>query len=527
MEKTFLHLKDITKTYDDGFTAVNKFDLKINKGEFVTFLGPSGCGKTTMLKIIAGFENPTNGKILYNGIDIKDMAIKERPTSTVFQDYALFPNMTVKQNVEYGLKLMRTPMDNIEQNIYVQADKVFQAAKKKAIEKINQLKKQRVELLAEIKKLDEKYLKNENINAIKDMRRIQYLATLDELYKKRGIQRNEKDSLISRIKNFFNREKLDLNNPIDKEIFNLKKWYKEKSSIDKKYDYITYKYNDLDYWESYWATYPELKKEQFEKHNITRRLTKAEVEEKALKVLKLVGLENKLNSYPADLSGGMQQRVALARSIVIEPEIILLDEPLSALDAKVRKQLQDEIKNLHKNLGITFILVTHDQEEALSLSDKIVVMSNGQIQQVGSPQDIYDSPSNLWVANFIGKTNIFEGKYLEKGKVVFDDIVSKTDVVDGFDENEECLIMIRPEDFDVLKKDQGSINVKVISKLYRGQLWEIKCQYQDMIIHVEDINEVNVNDEIALDWDDIDVHVIRMSDDYQKVTKEYVISDEI
>lgn len=513
MEKALLHLSDITKTYDDGFTAVNRFDLKIKKGEFVTLLGPSGCGKTTMLKIIAGFESPTNGKILYNGIDIKDMPIRLRPTSTVFQDYALFPNMTVSQNIAYGLKLMRTPMDNIDSNVYLQANKVFEEAKKKAEEKTKDLKKQRASLLSEIKKLDNKYAKNPNILAIKDMRRNQFLATLDELYTKQGIKKNKKETFLTKFIDLFKKEKLNMQDPVDREIFNLKKYYKDKVRLDKKYDALTYKYNDLDYWESYWATYPELKKEQFEKHHITRRLTKEEIKKEVDDVLKLINLENKANSYPSDLSGGMQQRVALARSIVIKPEIILLDEPLSALDAKVRKQLQDEIKSLHKNLGITFILVTHDQEEALSLSDKVVVMSNGQIEQVGTPTDIYDSPNSLWVANFIGKTNIFEGIYHSKGIVEFDGIKSKTDVVDGFETNEQCYIMIRPEDFDVVKKDEGSINAVVESVLYRGLMWDIKCRYNNMIINVEGVNKVEVNDVIGLDWDDIDVHVIKKVDE--------------
>ncbi|MBR2857879.1 ABC transporter ATP-binding protein [bacterium] len=138
-----------------------------------------------------------------------------------------------------------------------------------------------------------------------------------------------------------------------------------------------------------------MKKEAFEKRNLTRKLTKDEINDRANKVIKLVGLIGKESAYPDDLSGGMQQRVALARSIVIEPEILLLDEPLGALDAKVRKQLQNEIKRLHKELGLTFILVTHDQEEALMLSDKIVVMSDGKIEQIGTPNEIYDTPKNL------------------------------------------------------------------------------------------------------------------------------------
>ncbi|SYV94732.1 maltodextrin ABC transporter ATP-binding protein, partial [Mycoplasmoides gallisepticum] len=139
-----------------------------------------------------------------------------------------------------------------------------------------------------------------------------------------------------------------------------------------------------------------MKKEHFENKVLTRRLTKKEIEERANNMIKLVGLTGKEDKYPSELSGGMQQRVALARALVIEPETLLLDEPLSALDAKVRKQLQNELKRIHKELNITFILVTHDQEEALSLSDKIVVMSQGDIEQVGKPNAIYDSPINEW-----------------------------------------------------------------------------------------------------------------------------------
>lgn len=509
MEKPFLHLSAITKTYDDGFTAVNNFDLKIKKGEFVTLLGPSGCGKTTMLKMLAGFEQPSSGKILYNGVDIKDMPIRLRPTSTVFQDYALFPNMTVKQNILYGLKLMRTPKDNIDPSIYTQAEKVFLNSEKKANEKIKGISKKREQLLAEIKKVEAKYNKSPELLEIKDMRRTQFIATLEELWEQ---QENESDQ--SKI------------NAIELQIKQLKKLYKDKSAIDKKYDALIYKYNDLDYWESYWSIYPEIKKEQFEKHNITRRLTKQEANERAEKVIELIGLKHKANSHITELSGGMQQRVALARSIVIEPEIILLDEPLSALDAKVRKQLQDEIKSLHTKLGLTFILVTHDQEEALSLSDKVVVMSHGQIEQVGTPSDIYDSPNSLWVANFIGKTNIFEGVYKDKGSVEFDGVVSETDVVEGFEKGEKCLIMIRPEDFDVLKAGEGSINAVVESVLYKGLLWDIKCRYKDMIINVEGIDEVKVNETIGLDWDDIDVHVIKWNDEYDQYRNNKVADNE-
>ncbi|MCV3743868.1 ATP-binding cassette domain-containing protein [Ureaplasma sp. ES3154-GEN] len=498
MQKTILHLRNISKSYDDGFTAVNNFDLEIKKGEFVTLLGPSGCGKTTVLKMIAGFEQPTHGKILYNGIDIKDMPIRMRPTSTVFQDYALFPNMTVAQNIKYGIRLMRKPKENIDPKIYEAAERVYQLAKKKSQTKIKEIEVKKNNLWNEIKKLEAFYETDEFLKEIKTMRKSQYLASMDEL-------KNKRHSIITN--NSTNQNALL--NEVDKEINKLKVNYQKKTKIDQKYDRLTFKYNDLDYWNSYWQIYPSNKKEEFENKNITRLLTKEEINEKAKRIIHLVGLSDKVNNFPSELSGGMQQRVALARSIVIEPEIILLDEPLSALDAKVRQQLQNELKKLHETLGITFILVTHDQEEALSLSDKVVVMSNGQIEQVGTPSDIYDSPNSLWTANFVGRANIFEGIYKTKGEVVFDDISSTTDVINGFKENEDVYIMIRPEDFDVVDKNKGSINATIESVLYKGLMWDIKCNYQGKLINVEGINEVKVGDEVGLDWDDIDVHVIK------------------
>ncbi|MCV3753781.1 ABC transporter ATP-binding protein [Ureaplasma zalophigenitalium] len=510
MQKTILHLNNISKSYDDGFTAVHNFDLEIKKGEFVTLLGPSGCGKTTVLKMIAGFEQPTNGKILYNGIDIKDMSIRMRPTSTVFQDYALFPNMTVAQNIKYGIKLMRKPKENVDPKIYEAAERVYQLAKKKSQTKIKEIELKKANLYNDIKKLERFYESNAYLSEIKTMRKNQYAAYLDEL-------KTKKNDLITQ-SNLENKDFLI--KEVDKEISLLKTNYEKKVRVDKKYDRLTFKYNDLDYWNSYWQIYPSNKKEEFENKNITRLLTKAEINEKARQIIELVGLTEKVNNFPNELSGGMQQRVALARSIVIEPEIILLDEPLSALDAKVRQQLQNELKKLHETLGITFILVTHDQEEALSLSDKVVVMSNGQIEQIGTPSEVYDSPNSLWTANFVGRANIFNGYYKTKGEVVFDDISSTTDVVEGFEENEEVYIMIRPEDFDVVPKDQGSINATVESVLYKGLMWDIKCKYQDMIINVEDINSSAVGDVVGLDWDDIDVHVIKKGvNDETTITK--------
>ena len=237
-----IELKHITKRFEDGFTAVNDFNLEVKRGEFVTFLGPSGCGKTTTLRMIAGFDTPTSGEILLNGKDISQLAPHMRPINTVFQRYALFPHMNIYENIAFGLKQKKTP----------------------------------------------------------------------------------KDLITKKVK----------------------------------------------------------------------------------KVLELVDLEGFESRSVSTLSGGQQQRVAIARALVNEPEILLLDEPLGALDLKMRKEMQLELKNMHRELGITFIYVTHDQEEALTMSDKIVVMSAGEIQQIGTPEGIYNEPENAFVADFIGESNI-------------------------------------------------------------------------------------------------------------------------
>ncbi len=522
MNQPLLKLIDINKTFDDGFTAVEKFDLEIKKGEFVTLLGPSGCGKTTMLKMLGGFELPTHGKILYNGIDIKDMPPFNRPTATVFQDYALFPNMTIYQNIAYGLKLMRTPLDNINNTIYVEAEKVHKQSEKKAKSKIKQVEKHLKSLSKDIIREKKRYNINSFVNEINEMRRPQFLATIDqydnELYKLYGDDFSSKISFIDNVYDWINGafsllripfqlqiEYKDLNE-IEKKIVNLKKWYRYKKPIDDKIDNLEWKFNDLDYWISYWQTFPQLRRDNFEKRNITRKLTKIEINERISNVLDLVGLKGKEDKFPNQLSGGMQQRVALARAIVIEPEILLLDEPLSALDAKVRKQMQAELKRLHKELGITFILVTHDQEEALTLSDKVVVMCDGEIKDSGTPNQIYDTPSNIWVANFIGKTNIFKGECLVNKKVAALDIIFN--IKEIHDVNENVNVLIRPEDFDVVSVSKGFIKAEVKDVLYKGLMWEIICSYKDLIINVESVNQVKIGDVVGLVWDDDDVHII-------------------
>jgi len=282
-----IQLVAINKSFKEH-KVVNDISIVINKGEFLTLLGPSGCGKTTTLRMIAGFEEPTSGEILLDGIDVSTKNPYERNVNTVFQSYALFPNMDVYNNIAFGLKI--------------------------------------------------------------------------------------------------------------------------------------------------------------------KKLSKEVIKEKVTKVLVLVQLEDFGDRYPSQLSGGQKQRIAIARAIVNSPKVLLLDEPLGALDLKLRKQMQFELKHLQKKLGITFIYVTHDQEEALTMSDRIAVMNEGKIEQVGTPDEIYNKPKTKFVADFIGETNLFEGvieTHSDNKLSVLLDSDEKIDVIDGtldkLKQGDSIYITIRPE----------------------------------------------------------------------------------
>ena len=358
--ENIIELIDVRKVFDDDTIAVDNFNLEVKKGEFVTFLGPSGCGKTTTLRMIAGFELPTSGKILLNGEDISRLPPNKRPVNTVFQKYALFPHLNVYENIAFGLRLKKI------ENTYAN-DK------------------------------GEKYTKKE-------------------------------------------------------------------------------------------------------------KLTKAEIDKKVKKALEIVDLEGFEKRSVATLSGGQQQRIAIARAIVNEPEILLLDEPLGALDLKMRKEMQVELKNMHRRLGITFIYVTHDQEEALTMSDKIVVINDGDIQQIGTPTEIYNEPVNTFVADFIGESNIFNGAVVGKLKVKF--CGATFDCLDDYEINQLVDVVVRPEDIKICKPDEGQLKGKVISSVFKGVHYEITVIVGKFEIIIQSTSTAPVGSTIGLRIEPDGIHLM-------------------
>ena len=347
--KNIIELKHLGKQYEDGFAAVDDFNLEVGRGEFVTFLGPSGCGKTTTLRMIAGFDMPTSGEILLNGEDITKIPANKRPINTVFQRYALFPHMNIFDNIAFGLKLKKLPQD--------------------------------------------------------------------------------------------------------------------------------------------------------------------EIRRKVKRVLEIVDLEGFERRKVSTLSGGQQQRIAIARALVNEPEILLLDEPLGALDLKMRKEMQLELKNMHDQLGITFIYVTHDQEEALTMSDKIVVMSDGRVQQIGTPEDIYNEPKNAFVADFIGESNIVDAIMLDDYLVTFGGVKFKC-LDKGFDKNEFVEAVVRPE--DIIIKEPGanaSLTGKVTSVTFKGVHFEILVDVGGFIWMIQTIrDDIKVGDVIGMHIEPDAIHIMKRSE---------------
>lgn len=271
--------------------------------------------------------------------------------------------------------------------------------------------------------------------------------------------------------------------------------------------------DDSDFKYSYWENYVIQKTQAFENRYFKRKMTREEMDQKISEMIELVGLKGNENRAISQLSGGMKQRVALARSLVIEPEILLLDEPLSALDAKIRQKMQVLLRSIQQELGLTFIFVTHDQNEALALSDRIAIVRAGKIEQYDTPKQIYDYPKNIWVARFIGDSNIFDAKFVKGGNVKMLNSEFKTiHTEDEFPINSRVDALIRPEDIDIKDKEVKSAKrIKgIIEDLtYRGSYYYIKVVVNDgQEIFVETAKKFEIGDTVYLSWTIDSIHLM-------------------
>ena len=371
MPKELIRLANCTMAFD-GEVVLDNINLYINDQEFLTLLGPSGCGKTTTLRIIGGFQTPTQGDVFFDGVRINDVPPHKRTINTVFQRYALFPHLNVFENIAFGLRIPKTD--------------------------------------------------------------------------------------------------------------------------------------------------PESRRKV--------KLPESEIQERVLEMLKVVNLKGFEKRAVSSLSGGQQQRVAIARALVNRPKVLLLDEPLGALDLRLRRDMQIELKRIQQAMGITFIYVTHDQEEALAMSDTVVVMDEGKIQQIGTPEDIYNEPKNAFVADFIGESNIIDGIMRADGVVeIFNRRFQCLDK--GFAKDEPVDVVIRPEDVDIVPEGQGQLKGTVTSVTFKGMQYDIIVDFYGFkwLIQTTDLSPVGSRIGIKIDPDGIHVmkksHYSGMFGDYSSYSEEY------
>ena len=357
-DKEFIKIKQLSKNFED-VTAVDDVTVNIAKGEFFSLLGPSGCGKTTLLRILAGFEYPTEGSVSIDGVNVTDIPANLRPTNMVFQNYAIFPHINVRRNIEFGLK-----------------------------------------------------------------------------------------------------------------------------------------------------------KEKISSQEMTERVSEA------IKMVKLEGYENRFSNQ---LSGGQRQRVALARALVKRPKVLLLDEPLGALDKKLREEMQLELRNLQRSVGITFVFVTHDQEEAMTMSDRVAVMNKGKILQVSPPRQLYDYPSNLFVGDFIGDINLLDSKISSiegnKAKVLINAIGEYTlDTHTPVNQNDKIVCGIRPKSINISATNNQNLDIQIKGKIsntsFYGNLTYVYVKIEGldkniMLSTSESLHELSIGSDCYLNINTKDIRIIK------------------
>ena len=423
-----LSFRSINKIYPNNVQAVFDFNLEVKDKEFIVFVGPSGCGKSTTLRMIAGLEDITYGQLYIDGIQVNNVEPKDRNIAMVFQSYALYPHMTVFNNMAFSLKLRKVRFPLYEENEEANALREKNAELFKKVNEINRIIKKKNEPAEALEQreaiLKEIYENEEKAKALLVQK--VGISEVDIADCERSIKKIENDLKSS--------EKTV--EKCQKQIENVEKMLKEpnldeekkaslEEALSKLKDILRLTADGIIQKEGQLKEIISQKK-HFEVTEVPlvelRKHTPYEIKLEVYKTAKILDLSRYLFRKPAALSGGQRQRVALGRAIVRHPKVFLMDEPLSNLDAKLRVQMRSEITKIHESVGATTVYVTHDQTEAMTMANRIVVMKDGYIQQIGTPKEVYSEPENIFVAGFIGSPamNFLKGK-VENGKFVLED----------------------------------------------------------------------------------------------------------